>query len=134
MDEQCPRVGDGNLDSSVYRLYVHEHVPLVDPTKYGLLQLPKIDPGAYFITSGDAVEKTRILQRDLWQLAGNIRRHSLKTKEKSKLRALESLAWQAAGASRKLLNLLVAIKGKNVFLETEWNNHILYVIQKNPRK
>jgi hypothetical protein len=45
----------------------------------------------------------------------------------------EAAIWRAAGNSRRLLNLLQKAKGENCFLETEWDNHRLLCIPKNPR-
>jgi hypothetical protein len=132
-----------------------DHVAWVDPHKYGL-DREGINPNDYFITSGDAVEKARILDKDLWNLAGSLRREvftiiakenncdhiraqelfrqGVKPRKPAKLADYEAAAWKAAGQCRKLLNNLRLAKGINTFLETEWNNHQLLCIPKNPRK
>jgi hypothetical protein len=46
---------------------------------------------------------------------------------------LEKL-WECAGRCRTMLNMLKKIRGTHIFLETEWRDHRLYIIPKDPRK
>ena len=152
------KVGDpiGEPPPDVYELIISDHVPYVDPATYGLSEERSIRPSDYFITSGDAVEKTKILERDLWELAGSLRKRSceiisteknvnyvkaqqlyrqgIRPKSPARFSEFEEAIWKAAGASRKLLNALKKAKGPNVFLETEWDSHRLLCIPKNPRR
>lgn len=149
------KVGDPivGLPPAVFELVVSDHVPWVNPRDFGL-EREGIDPHAYFITSGDAVEKARILDHDLWQLAGALRKelfqliaeendcdnahaHNLfrsGVRPRSRFHEYEAAVWKAAGQARKMFNALVAAKGENCFLETEWESHRLLCIPKNPRK
>jgi len=157
MDEPRAKIGDpiGEPAPSVYELIVTDHVKFIDPTTYDL-QEKSIRPLDYFITSGDAIEKTKILERDLWDLAGalrkkcytiiaeenncsyaqaqNLYRDGIRPLDPPNLKTYEEEIWKAAGSSRKLLNALKKAKGTNIFLETEWESHRLLVIPKNPRR
>lgn len=143
-------------DVTVFELVVQDHVEYVDPKKYGISNESGVDPNKYFITSGDAVEKSKVLERDLWTYAGELRKKTFAkiAKEKSvdniraqqlyrsgvrptspkKWAQFESAVWQAAGQARKLINKLIKARGSAKFLETEWQDHILLCIPKNPRR
>lgn len=160
MSEPLVKIGDAyEIKPAVFELVIYEHVPFVDPVKYGLKSQEYIDrcidPARYFVTSGDAVEKTKVLERDIWNLAGDLRKKSYQIIEKEygcsaaeaqkKFRKgvrpgkpklfseYESDVWKAAGSARKLLNALLTARGEDCFLETEWENHRLLCIPKNPR-
>lgn len=154
MDENYPKIGD-DVEAVAYQLILEDHIKFVDPKKYRL-QDKGIDPAQYFITSGDAVEKARVLERDMWVLAGELRkkcyaliaeehncsytaaqelhRSGIRPQHHQEFTDYEQEVWKAAGCSRKLLNALIKAKGHNIFLETEWNNHMLLCIPKNPRR
>jgi len=139
----------------VFQLIVEDHVDFVHPKKYGVKE-EFVDPNEYFVTSGDAVEKAKVMERDLWQLAGKLRTKVIErimaesrcTKVKAlekyrkghgpskpkKLREYEKAVWVAAGQARKFVHLLKKIKGEDCFFETEWDTHCLLCIPKNPRK
>jgi len=155
-----PLVGQdfGDIKPSVFELRINDHIGNINPFKYGLEMedFNSIDPNAYFITSGDAIEKAKVLEKDIWKLAGELRKYSctLLAKERKvsivKARSLykkgkrpikpqgfsdyESAVWKAAGQTRKMLNKLKIAKGIDCFLETEWENHKLLCIPKNPRR
>ncbi len=157
MDDSMPKVGQpiGEPHPSVFELVLSDFLEFINPVDYHLEERA-IDPANYFITSGDAVEKARILERDLWQLAGELRkkccsiiesehacshsqaqelyRKGVRPRKPPKLKEFEVAIWRSAGASRKLLNALIKAKGSNIFLETEWDNHHLKCIPKNPRR
>jgi len=140
---------------AVFQLIVEDHVPFVHPKKYGIRET-FVDPNEYFITSGDAVEKAKIMERDLWKLAGQLRTRVIeiiakeqkctmakarekyskgqRTKTPKKLCDYEKAVWGAAGRARKLVHKLRQAKGVDCFFETEWDNHCLLCIPKNPRK
>lgn len=117
----------------VYELDIDEHVPFVDPATYGIKDLTAVRPSDYFITSGDAVVKAAQLDKDMWLLAGEARKRYGPSKVK-KHKEFERRIWEAAGKCRTLVNTLKKVRGEAVFLETEWKDHKLYCIPKNPRK
>lgn len=154
------KIGDDYQDRpAVFELVVYDHVPFVDPRNYGLTAADYldrcIDPARYYITSGDAVEKTKVLERDIWNLAGDLRKQSyvmiekelncssaqaqkqfrdgIRPRRPKRFSEYESDVWKAAGAARKLLNALIKARGEDCFLETEWDSHKLLCIPKNPR-
>ena len=158
MNSELHKIGDpiGDDPPSVFELIIKDHVAFVNPKTYRLSKTDSINPADYFITSGDAVEKARILERDLWNLAGAIRKRVYGIIEKEqkcthveaqvkwrkgirpikprRLPEYENAIWKAAGQARKLVVALLTAKGVDIFLETEWNNHKLLCIPKNPRK
>lgn len=157
MDEIIHKIGQpiGEPAPDVYELVLDDHIVFADPNQHGLPNEPFVRPSDYFITSGDAVEKTKVMERDLWALAGDLRKRCTQMIADEKkcsyvkaqdhyrkgvrpsckgFAAYEEAVWKAAGASRRLLNYLKKAKGKNVFLETEWDCHRLLCIPKNPRK
>jgi len=157
MDDFLPKIGDpiGEPAPSVFELVLGDYLNFINPKDYGIDE-QSINPSDYFVTSGDAVEKTKVLERDLWNLAGELRkkcyniiaeensctyvqaqemyRTGTRPQNPAKLRDFETEIWRSAGASRKLLNALIKAKGPNIFLETEWDSHHLLCIPKNPRK
>lgn len=157
MDNILPKIGEeiGSTPPPVFQLILDDHVKCVNPADYNITAR-LIKPVDYFVTSGDAVEKARILERDLWELAGELRKkccaiiaeeHSctqskanelyqsgIRPQNPAGLKEFESEIWKSAGFSRKLVNALLKAKGDNIFLETEWENHRLLCIPKNPRR
>ncbi len=138
----------------VFELDLDEVLPYADPSLFEQ-DYEGVKPLDYFVTSGDAVEKMRVLERDIWQHAGQVRKdlHQRLMEEKGctvteavsllsrgkypadeGLVAYEAAMWQSAGRARKLLNLLIQARGEDCFLETEWDDHRLLCIPKNPRK
>lgn len=157
MGEVFAKVGDdisGN-HPTVFELIIEEHVSFVNPLDYGLESEQSINPIEYFITSGDAVEKAKVLENDMWSLAGELQKklHSLLCNEHNTSMAQSQTmlkngvrptsvpglyeytteVWKAAGQARMLHNALKKAKGPNCFLETEWEDHKLLCIPKNPR-
>lgn len=152
------KVGDRILGDhpAVFELVLEEHVPFVDPNTFGIPNQSGINPRQYFVTSGDAVEKAKVLDRDLWKYAGDMRklayeliaeqnkvelqeaqkmyRDGIRPTEPVQFADYEKALWSAAGKARSLLNALIRAKGDNCFLETEWEQHRLLCIPKNPRR
>jgi len=130
------RIGDpipADNRPTVYELVIYDHVPFVNPADYKV-EFESIDPHYYFITSGDAVEKTRVLEREMWELAGKVRKHIKTIKKPTKLqKEYEKAVWNAAGKARTLLRRLREARGTDCFLETEWDDHKLLCVAKNPR-
>lgn len=140
---------------AVFELVLDDILPFVNPKDYNVDE-NGINPRDYFITSGDAVEKAKVLEKDLWKYAGEVRRktcelisveYDVNTQEAQKMyqdgvrpsepkgfAEYESAIWSCAGKSRSLLNSLLKAKSDNCFLETEWDNHKLLCIPKNPRR
>jgi hypothetical protein len=157
VDKVYHKVGQPIPDDrpSIFQLVVEDIVDNVKPKKYGISSEKGIDPNYYFVTSGDAVEKAKVLSKEMWQYAGQVRKRLLeilakenncttakaqamyqkgkRPKKPKQLGDFEAAVWKAAGQSRKLVNALVKAKGDDCFLETEWDSHKLLCIPKNPR-
>lgn len=135
MDEEAlPKLGSFQPGESpgVFELVLDDHVPFVDPAEYGL-SCDCVRPRDYFVTSGDAVAKARVLEKDLWALAAVLRKQ-LTSRSSASLRRYEKAVWAAAGRARALLNKLIKARGAACFLETDYDDHRLLCIPKNPRK
>lgn len=118
----------------IFELIIDDHVPYADPSQYKI-KCDSINPRDYFITSGDAVQKARILEKELWQLAGNIKKGCCEKGAKRSIEKYEKAVWSSAGKARSMVNKLIKARGDACFFETEWNsNHQLLCIPKNPRK
>ena len=161
VSDELAKIGSdiSDLRPSVFELIVEDHVAFVNPKSYDLIGAEYltecINPADYFVTSGDAIEKARILEKRIWHLAGKLRRQSYlmiesehgctpaeaqalfrdetRPSRPKRFHEYEAAVWKAAGQARKLLNALIKSKGDNCFLETEWDNHKLLCIPKNPR-
>ena len=147
---------------SVFELVVKDHVPFVNPKSYGLSSAADlkvcINPADYYVTSGDAVEKAKALERAIWHLAGRLRKRSyaimgkehgcttdeaqikyregIRPSSPKRFHEYEAAVWKAAGQAVKMRNALLKAKGVNCFLETEWDtieNNRLLCLPKNPR-
>ena len=117
---------------TVFELRIYDHVQKLDPAKYGISGLPVFDPGQYFITSGDAIAKTRYMSKIAWAYAGQVKSIVGKSPKKKKAEFLK-MAWATAGEVTRLLNHLIAARGDAIFLETDFREHHLLVVAKNPR-
>lgn len=120
-------VGDSFDESNcplVFELRLNDWVETINPTDYGLSQdTPSVDPKSFFVTSGDAVQKARYLVRSIVKVVDELDVSQYKHDVANTLS-------QAA----KLVRVLEEVKGKNVFLETEFDaERRLLVIPKNPR-
>lgn len=69
--------------------------------------LKPVNPSEYFITSGEAVEKSKRLDKDIWKLAGDC---------------------------RKFLNFMKKVKGKAEYLEIGWEGGVLIMRRKDSRR
>jgi len=79
MDQQQPCIGEAS-GCARYVLDVLDFIqPLNPPPQFGMKSLNATD---YFITSGDAVQKTRYLAKVIWSYAG-IARKQLREKEET---------------------------------------------------
>lgn len=131
-EKSYPKITKKFVKSQVYELDINDFLSKLTPPP-GFSVKP-IDPTDYYITSGDAIQKTKYLAKILWDYAGRVR-HELHEMENPTLEQseFESECWRQAGAATKLLNLLIKVRGEDVFLETEWDAHRLICIPKNPR-
>jgi hypothetical protein len=131
--EGCPKVSaDVELGLDAYELDIHDFLkPIKPPPGF---DLEPLDPKQYFITSGDAIQKTTYLNKIIWNYAGHARKrlHQLPNPTKKDIE-FEKFCWEQAGAVKKLLNVLIRIKGGNVFFETEWVDGTIHCVLKNPR-
>lgn len=125
-----------------YALIIEDFVStLVPPVG---IDLPIFDPYKYFITSGDAISKTKVMSKDLWEYAGKARKaiNALGKKACKYSKKFEKKCWESAGGATLLINALKDAKGDAVFMEVEWGGHIddddegytLCVTPKRPRK
>jgi hypothetical protein len=129
-DSKIGKIGvEDGRQIAAYELVVCEHVPVLDPAAYGLSGA-KFDPSEYYQTSGEAVQKAKVLLKDLRKYAASITELAGET---SQIKALREAAERALVGAQRMYDLLVAARGKNVFLECEWSDHRLWVIGKNPR-
>jgi len=133
-ESDIPKLGEFKVGEQppVFELVLADHIQFVDPIRYGV-ECESINPAEYFVTSGDAVQKTIVLERDLWALASELRKRVNRTKASAKLKKYEKAIWSSAGKARSLLNKLIKARGDAIFLETEFDNHHLYCTPKNPR-
>ena len=95
------------------------------PGMDGPLPTRRLDPSAYFTTSGDAIQKLTQLKEDLRFVALKLDPDDAVSKmiEKTALRADELMA------------LFLEVRKSATFLETEWSSHKrLTITAKNPRK
>ena len=125
---------DANDPPTVFELRLRDHVICIDPIEFKITQpIIQINPSSYFITSGDALDKSIRLEKDLWTLAGKLRAEK-GSRPTKKYVDYTSAVWKCAGKGRALVHKLREVKGSNSFLETEWdNNGCLLCITKNPR-
>lgn len=133
MSDEYIKIGDAIPDGyhKPFQLNVYDFVDKLTPPKS--TDLKEIDPLRYFITSGDAVQKTNQLRKDLYAYAGTVRSMINGGNSTKILEKFEKECWRAAGKSTVLMNALVTARGSAVFLETEWVQHILTCTPKNPR-
>lgn len=155
-DTEYHLLGTPILDEhpTVFELVMEQHVQFVDPVKYGL-HIESVDPNDYFVTSGDAIQKTIYMSYQIKNLADKINQacierewnkidrldtsntiHPIRLNESnmSQLQEYRRDLMVNYAKSLRLIELLTEAKGSYVFLETEWNNHRLLCIPKNPRK
>lgn len=92
----------------------------------------EFNPSNYFVTSGDAIRKTKRLLKDLQIYKSEIIAY-IEAVEPEKSEEIRIALEKQLGEGRRLLQDLITAKGENCFLETEWDNHTLLVIAKNPR-
>lgn len=132
MDDRHVNINDlrnSNKIADIYELILEDHVRQIKPSDYKLSDVPNVNPNEYFITSGDAVQKTKALIRDYKEVIEKLQQCILHL---DVAQYLIDVKVQCANAET-LLELLLKARGTNIFLETEWNQHKLLCIPKNPR-
>ena len=112
-----------NQRPQLYYLVIDDHLKIIDPENYNINDSP-FDPGYYFITSGDAVEKCKAMIRSY---NDHIKKHI------NNIEYTNEMNKQLLNA-KILLEYLKEAKGEDCFLETEWDDHNLLCIPKNPRR
>lgn len=130
----CINIGSEIPDDykGIFLLDIKNYFEKLDPPERFDLEI--IDPGMYFVTSGDAIEKTEYLSKILWSYAGTARSqlNNLENITDNEI-AFEKLCWSQAGKTNKLMNDFIKARGDAVFLETEWTDEGLLLKPKNPR-
>ena len=115
-----PKIGKAVSGHHIYELVVNEFVEPINPPSG--IQLEQIDPNQYFITSGDAIQKTKYMAKVLWAYAGRARKILKSVKKPPKdLVEFEKHCWKQAGGVNRMLAALIRARGKDIFLETERN-------------
>lgn len=141
-------------DPPVFELIIDSHVNHIDPKLFNVDE-ESINPADFFVTSGDAIQKTKYLKQCFEKLALvlkekcllliseeeknqekvlNIFNKNLPDEEWSHTQSYYNAINKNISKTAELVRLLEEAKGSNVFMETEWNNHHLLCIPKNPRK
>lgn len=133
-----PKIGE-KIDEPApcYQLILDDFIEvLLPPTDFPTESLdPKVmDPNQYFITSGDAVQKTEQLDKDAFTYAGKVRSILYHIEAPTEaMKEFEQRCWKVAGGIRSMRHALIEARGTAIFMETEWNNGCLLCIPKNPR-
>ena len=111
----------------------------------------EIDPKTYFVTSGEAVTKSTVLEEDLWKCYNSIIKIIIELFEDESVSPLESLrlnklakfdtklqqclltCWKSACQARFLTIHLTEARGTHLFLETDLQDGNIICYPKNPR-
>lgn len=125
--DEYPFIGSAE-GQNIYQLRVEHFVGKLNPPP--VLKLRPIDPSDYFVTSGDAIQKTLQLSRDL---KVHHKRVKAVYKKNKTIKPYYNKILEAGEGVRKMLKSLQKAKGPAIFLETEWESGILRIIPKNPR-
>lgn len=120
---------DSDQLADVYELVIEDHVQYIDPKNYKLTNALEICPKEFYVTSGDAVEKTKALLREYKSIISQLTAKATS----SKLADYVADLILQQSAAEEMLALLIKARGTSIFLETEWNQHHLLCIPKNPR-
>ena len=130
--EPVPIGGDYDKSCTVFEIKLYDHLNHIDPTEFGLVDVPSLNPEMYYVTSGDAICKTIQLQKDLWLLIAKVKQAAGK-KPTKKLQKYLSALYSCASRSQVLINKLKIARGDAIFLETEWRDRRVIAVAKNPR-
>ena len=131
-----PKLGIDEVVSpvDVFILETNVYIDIIRP-KSSFVFIEDFDPSTYFVTSGDAIEKTKALQHDLAEYKVDVQRsiEILNCYTDPELELLNIIDAAMQGCDMMLADLYTA-KGENCFLETEWVEHNILIVPKNPRR
>lgn len=130
---------------AVFQLDLYDLVGTIKAADYNI-DATDIDPRIYYVTSGDAISKTLYMQKDINRIYSQYTSKLYDMSEKSfveskKISPQDGGLYEYVSAIKsmllsieRLLSHLYIARSDNCFLETEWENHTLLCIPKNPRK
>ena len=153
---------------AVFELRIWDHLNKIDPTEFGVSDVPSLNPANYYVTSGDAISKTKQLVKDLKELLAKLKSKSPKgfaasdddmkcvcgklctSKSGVTLHQKACVGYQNRQTNEayhryeeavalcyekaQILHVkLQDAKGPHCFLETEWVDHVLKLVPKDPR-
>ena len=124
-----PRIG-GKWDGvpEVFELRISDYIMPITPPRE--LSLPKFDPNRYYITSGDAIQKTLQLIEEMEEIRTPI--NSIVDPPLPVQEFITKLS-NAIDAAHRMMTDLAKARGTALFLETEWAQNVLICMPKNPR-
>ncbi len=129
---------------AVFQLDLYDLVGIIKASDYKV-DAVDIDPRIYYVTSGDAISKTIYMQKMIrsihltysnelcnkeQELTSEVQEVLMENGLKDYVSALNVMLSKID----QLLSHLYVARSDNCFLETEWENHTLLCIPKNPRK
>jgi hypothetical protein len=128
----CPKIG-GDVVSDMYELNLSDYLLALIPPPF--LDVKKFDPAIYFITSGDAIQKSFKLRDDLRIYILDIRRNVRHVdKRYAKIaKVFEAKCLKAMAMIRRMIKDIYKARGDAVFMETEWLDGKIICCPKNPR-
>jgi len=102
--------------------------------KIGLFdeEICNVDPKRFFVTSGEALQRTRYLHDFYVNYLANVRKQHKKIQSTESELFIDLCKTQVDGA-KKILKKFIEIRGNDIFLETFWHEDKLTVTGKNPR-
>ena len=112
---------DKAAKNRVFLLDIYKHVDFIRAADFG--ETEELDPRQYFVTSGDAVQKSLYMLKQFDALSNKKLSKKYKTAIKNNIKKIN-----------RLIELLIEARGSDCFLETEWENHLLKCVPKNPRR
>ena len=130
MSDDVIKLGDiVNGPLEIFELVIDEHIDKIIPADFGF-KYDSIDPNYYFITSGDAVQKTLAIRRDIINLQNVLDKD---ISPDGRIVEFREKIDKIIGQVDAFIVKIKTARGNKLFLETEWEAHQLYCIPKNPR-
>lgn len=132
MHETTPKIGSAGPGYTVYELDIYDFMqPLEPPPEF---EMDNVDPVRFFITSGDAIQKVEYIIEFLGEYKGQAEsKYSEMEDQNEEMAEFVFDCSEQLECAKKLLDELIYVRGDNVFLETEWIEHKLRCLVKNPR-